>query len=96
MISAQLLWIIAGCVLAAYLLALSGIPTYLRREALTGDALSHAIFPGVVLAVWFSGSNAGWATYVSGMLVGSLALFLIQTIHQKTRIPKDGDRKSVV
>jgi manganese/zinc/iron transport system permease protein len=90
MISAQLLWIIAGCVLAAYLLALSGIPTYLRREALTGDALSHAIFPGVVLAVWISGSNAGWATYVSGMLVGSLALFLIQTIHQKTRIPKDG------
>jgi ABC-type Mn2+/Zn2+ transport system permease subunit len=52
MISAQLLWIIAGCVLAAYLLALSGIPTYLRREALTGDALSHAIFPGVVLSVW--------------------------------------------
>jgi manganese/zinc/iron transport system permease protein len=90
MISAQVLLIMAGCVLAAYLLALSGIPTYLRRESLTGDALSHAIFPGVVLAVWISGNNSLWLTYLLGILVGSFALFLIQVIHQKTLIPKDG------
>jgi manganese/zinc/iron transport system permease protein len=90
MISAQILLIMGGCMLAAFLLALSGIPTYLRRESLTGDALSHAIFPGVVLAVWISGANAGWTIYVFGILVGIIALFLIQTIHQKTIIPKDG------
>jgi manganese/zinc/iron transport system permease protein len=90
MISEQLVWIILGCMLAAYLLAITGIPVYLRRESLTGDALSHAIFPGVVVAVLISGDQQGWVTYLSGIIVGSFALFLIQTIHQKTLIPKDG------
>jgi len=90
MVSEQLFWIISGCLLAAYLLSLTGIPVYLRRESLAGDALSHAIFPGVVLAVWISGENNSWLTYLFGVLVGSLALFLIQSIHQKTLIPKDG------
>lgn len=90
MIESQLVWILAGCVLSAYLLALSGIPSYLRRESLVGDALSHAIFPGVVLAVWISGNNSSWTTYAAGIFVGILALYLIQAIQKRTPIPKDG------
>ena len=90
MISEQAIWIVAGCMVAALTLSIAGIPAYLRRDALIGDALSHSIFPGVVLSVWLFGAGNSVALYITGTGMGAMALLLIHYIQQKTIIPKDG------
>lgn len=85
----HLIWIVAGCMFAALTLSIAGIPAYLRRDALIGDAMSHSIFPGVVLSVWLFGAENSLALYITGTCIGGLALLLINSIQKNTIIPKD-------
>lgn len=60
----------------------------LRNMAMIGDALSHAILPGIVIAfVFFGYSNLGFFT--GSVLAGLLAAFLITWLQQKIKIKND-------
>ncbi|HEX2529270.1 MAG TPA: metal ABC transporter permease [Geminicoccus sp.] len=59
---------------AAAACALVGSLLVLRRESLAGDALSHLVLPGIVVAWVVTGSLAAWA-----MLGGALAAALLGT-----------------
>lgn len=69
--------------------ALVGCYLVLRRMSLMGDAIAHAVLPGIVLAFLFSGSMNVLPLFIGAALVGLLTTFLTQTLHQFGRVPTD-------
>jgi manganese/zinc/iron transport system permease protein len=69
--------------------ALVGCYLVLRRMSLMGDAIAHAVLPGIVLAFVFSGSMNVLPLFIGAALVGLLTTFLTQTLHQFGRVPTD-------
>jgi manganese/zinc/iron transport system permease protein len=69
--------------------ALVGCYLVLRRMSLMGDAIAHAVLPGIVIAFMFSGSMNVLPMFVGAALVGLLTTFLTQTLHQFGRVPTD-------
>ncbi len=63
---------LAALVLAAATLGALGALLVLRREALLGDALAHAVLPGLVVA-WLVTGSRGPLAMVLGALVAGLA-----------------------
>lgn len=69
-------WIAITGALAAMACALPGTWLFLRRQSLLGDALSHAVLPGIVIAYLAVSSleDAGWLTAPSaGSGIGRVA-----------------------
>ncbi|MBI3925543.1 MAG: metal ABC transporter permease [Armatimonadetes bacterium] len=60
-----------------------------RRMALLGDAVSHAVLPGLVLAFVFSGSYGALAMGIGAVAAGLLSTVLIEGIHRNSRIKQD-------
>lgn len=69
--------------------ALVGCYLVLRRMSLMGDAIAHAVLPGLVLAFVFSGSLSIVPLFIGAAVIGLLTTFLTQTLHQYGRVPTD-------
>jgi len=69
--------------------ALVGCFLVLRRMSMMGDALSHAVLPGLVVAYLLSHSLDIIPLFFGAAAVGLLTTFLIQTLHQYARVPSD-------
>ena len=69
--------------------ALVGCYLVLRRMSLMGDAIAHAVLPGLVLALLFSGGMNIVPLFIGAAAVGLLTTFLTQTLHQYGRVPTD-------
>jgi manganese/zinc/iron transport system permease protein len=69
--------------------ALIGCYLVLRQMSLMGDALSHAVLPGLVLAFVFSGSLGILPLFLGAVAVGLLTTFLTQTLHQYGKVHTD-------
>lgn len=61
----------------------------LRRMALVGDAISHSVLPGIVIAFLVSGTRGSGAMFVGALLAGILTTVMIETIHRNSRIKQD-------
>jgi manganese/zinc/iron transport system permease protein len=61
----------------------------LRRLSLLGDAISHAILPGLALAFMVTGSRAVLPMFAGAMVVGVLTALLTETIHRTGKVPED-------
>src|SRR5262245_35250417 len=69
--------------------ALVGCYLVLRRMSLMGDAISHAVLPGLVLAFVLTGcTNIVWM-FLGAAGAALLTTFLTQTLHQFGRVPTD-------
>ena len=75
--------------------ALVGCYLVLRRMSLMGDAIAHAVLPGLVLAFIFSGAMNIVPLFIGAALVGLLTTFLTQTLHQFGRVPTDASMGAV-
>ena len=85
---ASLQIILAGSFVAVAC-ALLGSYLILRKMAMIGDAISHAVLPGIVIAFLISGSrDTGWMLLGAGF-VGILTTFLIEFLHQKAKLQTD-------
>lgn len=69
--------------------ALVGSFLVLRRISMMGDALAHAVLPGLVLAFLWTGSMGIVPMFIGAVLAGLLTTFLTQTLHQYGRVPAD-------
>ncbi len=69
--------------------ALLGCYLVLRRMSLVGDAISHAILPGLAVGFLLSGSTSIVPMLVGAMLAGLLTTLLTQTLHSYARVPED-------
>lgn len=75
-------WIILTGALVAGACGLVGSFLILRRMAMLGDAISHAILPGIALAFLLTHSRATWLMLAGATAFGLLAAFLVQALHR--------------
>lgn len=82
-------WTILAGILSGATCALLGCYLVLRRMSLLGDAISHAVLPGTVIAVLLSGQLTGWQVFVGAVVAGVLTAFLTQTLSDTAQVPED-------
>jgi ABC-type Mn2+/Zn2+ transport system permease subunit len=80
--TAELLSTIAvGCVVNLTC-ALVGVYLVLRRQSLLGDAISHSVLPGLVLAFLLTGARGGWPVLLGALVMGILTAVLAQGLQR--------------
>jgi ABC-type Mn2+/Zn2+ transport system permease subunit len=82
-------WTIAVGLTATVACSLLGCYLVLRRMSLMGDAISHSVLPGIVIAFVGSGELAGPWTFFAAVVMGLLAAFLTQSLHTFAQVPED-------
>lgn len=82
-------WTIVAGILCNSTCAVLGCYMVLRRMSLLGDAISHAVLPGVVVAVLWSGELSGWQVFVGAVAVGLLTAFLTQALASFGNVAED-------
>ena len=61
----------------------------LRRMALMGDAVSHSVLPGLVIAFLISGTRSTGAMLLGALIAGVATSVIVETIQKKTRVKQD-------
>jgi manganese/zinc/iron transport system permease protein len=69
--------------------AILGCYLVLRRMSLLGDAISHAVLPGLVVAFVVAGSLNIVYMFAGALVVGLLTTMLTQTVHRQGGVPAD-------
>ncbi|WP_353131393.1 metal ABC transporter permease, partial [Parapedobacter pyrenivorans] len=82
-------YVVVGNVLLSASAAMVGAFILLQKKALVGDAVSHAVLPGICAAFLFSGSKNTAFMLVGAFITGWLALVAIDYITAKSKIKKD-------
>ncbi|MHC2991227.1 iron ABC transporter [Pontibacter sp. HJ8] len=82
-------WIILTGSLVATCCSLLGCYLILRRMAMVGDAISHAVLPGIVIAFLVTGSRDSVPMLIGAGLLGVLTTFLIEFFHRYARVQAD-------
>jgi manganese/zinc/iron transport system permease protein len=72
--------------LAAIACALPGNFLILRRQALIGDAISHVVLPGIVVAFLITGTVSTWPMMIGAAGAAVVAVILIEAIKRLGRI----------
>ena len=79
-------WIGLTGVLATTSCALLGTFLVLRKMSLLGDALSHAVLPGIAIAFLVSGSRAILPMFIGAALFGQVTTLLIEVFHKNWHV----------
>lgn len=82
-------WIILTGSLVGASCGLLGCYLILRRMAMVGDAISHAVLPGIFLAFWIAGTRASLPVLVGTAAFGVLTTFLIEWFSSKGNFQAD-------
>jgi manganese/zinc/iron transport system permease protein len=61
----------------------------LRKMAMVGDAISHAVLPGIVIAFLISGSRDSVFMILGASVIGIFTTFLIEFFHKKAKLQTD-------
>jgi len=82
-------YVVLGNVLLSASAAMVGSFIVLQKKALVGDAVSHAVLPGICAAFLFSGSKNTAFMLIGAFITGWLALITIDYIVAKSKLKKD-------
>lgn len=82
-------WIILTGTLVAVSAGLLGCFLVLRKMSMLGDAISHSVLPGIVIAVLLSGSRDPFTMIVGAGVLGLLTTFLIEFFQKKAKLQSD-------
>lgn len=77
---------LAAGVLASIACALVGCFLVLRKMSLMGDAISHAVLPGIVAAFLFAGTLQMMPIFVGAVVAGVATALFTEIIHRYGRI----------
>ena len=83
------LWIVSIAALVAASCALCGSFLVLRRMAMLGDAISHAVLPGIAIAFLLSGSRNSWFMLIGAGALGIITAVLVQALSRGGRVKTD-------
>lgn len=73
-------WIVTAGILCAVAAALPGNFLVLRRMSMLGDAVSHAVLPGLAVAFFVSESRSSLPMFIGAVLAGILTALLTEWI----------------
>lgn len=80
-------------ILAGFLVALPcallGSFLVLRKMVMMGDAISHAVLPGIVIAFFLSGERNSGTMLLGACVMGLFSTFLIEYLHKKAGLQAD-------
>ncbi len=82
-------WVVIMGFLVIAACGLVGQYLLLRRLALVGDAISHSISAGLVVAFWLLGQSSTWVMALGALGAGLVTVVLIEVIHRHSRIKVD-------
>lgn len=83
------LWVILVGAMTNVACALVGCYLVLRRMSLLGDAISHAVLPGLVVAFVLSGTLNVFYMFLGALVVGLLTAVLTHALHEQGNVPED-------
>jgi ABC-type Mn2+/Zn2+ transport system permease subunit len=83
------LWTMLVGIVANTSCAVLGCYLVLRRMSLLGDAISHAVLPGIVLGFLLSGSISGLPIFLGAMALGVLTSILAHGVSSLGRVSED-------
>jgi len=81
-------WIVVTAMLSAMSCALPGAYLVLRRMSMMGDAISHAVLPGLAVAFILTGSRESLPMLAGATVVGLLTTFLVQAVVKLSGLDK--------
>ncbi len=84
-VSIDLVPILAG-LLAALSCGLLGNFLVLRRLSLMGDAISHSVLPGIVVAFLLTSSRAPIPVFIGALIAGLVTVLLVELIRRAGRV----------
>ena len=87
MSSALIIIAVGSCVAASC--ALLGCFLVLRKMTLMGDAISHAVLPGIVIAFLISGDRSTVPMVIGAAALGVLTVFLVELGTRSRRLQED-------
>jgi manganese/zinc/iron transport system permease protein len=61
----------------------------LRKMTMVGDAISHAVLPGIAIAYWLSQSRTSLWMFLGAAFVGVLATILIELLSKRLKVQSD-------
>jgi len=82
-------YVVFGSILLTGSSAIVGSFTFLKKKALVGDAVAHAVLPGVCLSFILYGEKNPIVLILGAFFTGWLSLILIDYISNKSKIKED-------
>lgn len=82
-------WVILTSILAASACALIGSFLVLRQNAMLGDAISHAVLPGLVIAFLVTSSRNVLPMIIGAGIMGLFTAFLIESLSRTGKLYRD-------
>jgi manganese/zinc/iron transport system permease protein len=79
-------WIILTGILVVASTGTLGCFLVLRKMTMVGDAISHAVLPGIVLAYLISGERNSFVMILGAAAIGLLTTFFIEFLHKKGNV----------
>lgn len=84
-----LIKILLGTTLIGISSGLLGVFTFLRKQSLLGDAISHAALPGITLMFLLTHSQHPAILFSGGFIAGMLGTLFVSLITKATKLKKD-------
>jgi manganese/zinc/iron transport system permease protein len=81
--------VVIGVVLLASSAGVVGTFTFLKKQALVGDAVAHAVLPGICLAFLLSGTKNPAILIIGAFSTGWLSLVIMDYITRHSKIKED-------
>ncbi|HKV11337.1 MAG TPA: metal ABC transporter permease [Thermoanaerobaculia bacterium] len=86
--SPTLVILLVGCFVGASC-ALTGSFLVLRKMALLGDAISHAVLPGIAIAFLLTGNRAALPMVLGAGALGLITVMLVELFNRSRRLRED-------
>ena len=78
--------VLASALLALVACATMGNWLVLRKESMTGDAIAHAVLPGIVAGFLVTGRHSLPAMFLGAAVAGATAIVLANLVQRRTRL----------
>jgi manganese/zinc/iron transport system permease protein len=85
----SIVWVVLGITLLGIGSAYVGTFSFLDKKALLGDAISHAVLPGICLGFILAGEKNPVYIVTGAFLSGGLATFLSSWLKKNTKLSED-------
>ena len=83
------IWILATASLVAISCSMVGVFLILRRMSLLGDAISHSVLLGIVLAYLITDSRSIIAMFIGATIIGLVTAWLSNSLHKLGKLQTD-------